>query len=84
MDIAELKPLIEDVGKTVTAIRAEVESVKQADVLSEQKLARMETDLAASLKAKQDADRAGDQHRTDADQHRYTAANDDPAVDITA
>jgi HK97 family phage major capsid protein len=58
MDIAELKPLIEDVGKTVTAIRAEVESVKQADVLSEQKLARMETDLAASLKAKQDADLA--------------------------
>jgi HK97 family phage major capsid protein len=58
MALDDLKPLIEEGNKTIAAIRAEVEGVKQADVLTEQKLARMETDLAATLKAKQDADLA--------------------------
>lgn len=53
MEVSELKPLIDEVGKTVTAIRSEVESVKSADVVFEQKLARMESDLAATLAAKQ-------------------------------
>ncbi|MCE2843399.1 MAG: phage major capsid protein, partial [Novosphingobium sp.] len=58
MAFDDLKPLIEEGNKTIAAIRAEVEGVKQADVLTEQKIARMEADLAATLKAKQDADLA--------------------------
>jgi HK97 family phage major capsid protein len=56
MALDDLKPLIEEGNKTIAAIRAEVDGVKAADVLHDQKLARMETDLAATLKAKQDAE----------------------------
>jgi HK97 family phage major capsid protein len=58
MELADLKPLIDDVGKTVTAIRAEVDSAKAADVVTEQKLAKMEADLAATFAAKQAAELA--------------------------
>lgn len=58
MAIEELKPLIEEGNKTIAAIRAEVDGIKSADVVVEQKLARMEADLAATLKAKQDAELA--------------------------
>lgn len=58
MALDDLKPLIEEGNKTIAAIRAEVDSVKAADVLTEQKLARMEADLAATLKAKQDEELA--------------------------
>jgi HK97 family phage major capsid protein len=54
MALDDLKPLIEEGNKTIAALRSEVESRKAADVVTEQKLARMETDLAATLKAKQD------------------------------
>lgn len=53
MSLEDLKPLIEEGNKTIAAIRAEVESVKAADVVSEQKLARMEASLAETLAAKQ-------------------------------
>lgn len=58
MSLDDLKPLIEEGNKTISAIRAEVDGMKAADVLSEQKLARMEADLASTLKAKQDAELA--------------------------
>lgn len=58
MALDDLKPLIEEGNKTIAAIRAEVEGVKQADVLTEQKLARMEADLATTLSAKAAADLA--------------------------
>lgn len=55
MDTMELKTLIEDGNKTITALRAEVESIKSADVVSAEKLARMEFDLAKTFEAKQAA-----------------------------
>jgi HK97 family phage major capsid protein len=58
MALDDLKPLIEEGNKTIAAIRAEVDSVKAADVVTEQKLARMEADLAATLSAKAAADLA--------------------------
>jgi len=58
MSLDDLKPLIEEGNKTIEAIRAEVKSVKEADVLSDQKMARMEADLAATFKAKQDIELA--------------------------
>lgn len=58
MSLEDLKPLIEEGNKTIAAIRSEVESVKAADVVTGQKLARMEDDLAATLKAKHDAELA--------------------------
>jgi HK97 family phage major capsid protein len=58
MSLEDLKPLIEAGNKTIEAIRAEVAGIKSADALTEQKLARMEADLAATLKAKQDAELA--------------------------
>lgn len=54
----ELKPLIEQGNKLIEGIRSEVEGIKSADVLTEQKLTRMETELAAALKAKQDVELA--------------------------
>ena len=54
MALDDLKPLIEEGNKTIAAIRAEVDGVKAADVLTEQKLVRMEASLAETLKAKQD------------------------------
>ena len=56
MALEELKPLIEEGNRKIEAIRSEVESRKSADVLAEQKLAKMETDLAATLAAKQALD----------------------------
>lgn len=58
MSLDDLKPLIEAGNKTIEAIRAEVDGIKSADVLVEQKLSRMEADLASTLKAKQDAELA--------------------------
>jgi HK97 family phage major capsid protein len=55
MSLEELKPLIEEGNKTIAAIRAEVEGVKSADVVTEQKLARMQEDLAKQFKSEQDA-----------------------------
>jgi HK97 family phage major capsid protein len=55
MALDELKPLIEEGNKKIEAIRAEVESRKGADVVTEQKLTKMEADLATQLKAEQDA-----------------------------
>lgn len=58
MAFDELKALIEEGNKTIAAIRTEVEGVKSADVLHAEKLSKLETDLAATLKAKQDAELA--------------------------
>jgi chromosome segregation ATPase len=54
----ELKTLIEDGNKTITALRAEVDSIKSEDVVSSEKLAKIEADLAANLSAKQEAELA--------------------------
>ena len=54
----ELKPLIEQGNKLIEGIRAEVDGIKSADVLTDQKIARMEGDLAIALKAKQDVELA--------------------------
>lgn len=54
----DLKTLIEEGNKTIAALRGEVDSIKSADVVQREKLARMETELAATLKAKQDAELA--------------------------
>ena len=54
----DLKALIEEGNKTITALRGEVESVKSQDVVQKEKIARIEADLAATLKAKQDAELA--------------------------
>jgi len=56
MALEELKPLIEEGNRKIEAIRTEVESRKSADFLAEQKLAKMEADLAATLAAKQAID----------------------------
>lgn len=54
----DLKTLIEEGNKTIAALRQEVESVKSDDVVQKEKLARIENDLAATLKAKQDEELA--------------------------
>ena len=54
----DLKTLIEEGNKTITALRSEVESVKSQDVVHKEKISRIETDLAATLKAKQDEELA--------------------------
>lgn len=53
LDGMELKALIEEGNKTITALRVEVEGIRKSDVLSETKLAKMEADLAATLAARQ-------------------------------
>lgn len=58
MAMEELKALIEEGNKTIVALRAEVEQVKSHDVVQAEKLARIEKDLADTLKAKQDAELA--------------------------
>jgi HK97 family phage major capsid protein len=55
MELNDLKPLIEEGNKKIAEIRSEVESRKSHDVVTEQKLAKMEADLAVQLKAEQDA-----------------------------
>lgn len=58
MALDDLKPLIEEGNKAIYALRTEFEGRKAADVLVEQKQARMEADLAAALKSKQDLELA--------------------------
>lgn len=58
MALDDLKPLIEEGNKTIVALRGEVESMKSADAVQREKIARMEADLAANFKAKQDAEMA--------------------------
>lgn len=58
MALEELKPLIEEGNKTIVALRAEVEGMKSADVVQADKIAKIQTDLAATLKAKQDVELA--------------------------
>jgi HK97 family phage major capsid protein len=55
MELNDLKPLIEEGNKKIAEIRSEVESRKSHDVVTEQKLSKMEADLAVQLKAEQDA-----------------------------
>jgi HK97 family phage major capsid protein len=55
MALDELKPLIEEGNRKIEAIRSEVESQKAADVVTEQKMAKMQADLAVQLKSEQDA-----------------------------
>lgn len=52
MPLDDLKPLIEEGNRTIAALRAEVEQKKAADVLTTEKVARIETDLASTLSAK--------------------------------
>lgn len=52
----EITALIEAGNKTIEAIRAEVDGLKSADVISSEKIARMEADLARALSAKQAAE----------------------------
>lgn len=52
-DIDEIKGLIEAGNKTIEAIRTDVDAVKSEDALAKEKLAKMETDLAGTLAAKQ-------------------------------
>lgn len=56
MALDDLKTLIEEGNKTITALRSEVDGMKSADVLQTEKLARIEKDLADNFKAKQDAE----------------------------
>lgn len=58
MALEELKPLIEEGNKIISALRGEVESVKSQDVVHSEKIARIEADLAAALSAKQAAELA--------------------------
>lgn len=55
-DMTELKALVEEGNKTITALRDEVEATKAADVVQQEKVARIEKDLAATLAEKQKAD----------------------------
>ncbi|WP_347140813.1 phage major capsid protein [Paracoccus sp. SSK6] len=48
----ELKTLIEQGNATIAALRTEVEGLKSADIVSETKLAKMESDLAKTLSEK--------------------------------
>lgn len=56
MDAAELKTLIEDGNKTIAALRSEVDGLKKADALDQEKIAKIEKDLAGSLAAKAQAE----------------------------
>lgn len=58
MATEELKSLIEEGNKTIASLRSEVDEMKSADVLSAEKIARIETDLAATLAEKQAAEMA--------------------------
>ena len=52
MELSDLKPLIDEGNKTIAALRAEMDTKKAADVVSTEKLARIETDLAKTLSEK--------------------------------
>lgn len=55
MAFDDLKPLIEEGNKKIADIRSEIDTVKKADVVFEEKMTRMQADLAAQLKSEQDA-----------------------------
>jgi len=91
MSLDDLKPLIEEGNKTIAAIRSEVESVKSQDVVFEQKLSKMEADLAATLKAKADAELAQkalerrlEEIETKGNRPGSTAANQQAAEELKA
>ena len=52
MALDDLKPLIEEGNRTITALRGEVESMKSADGLQKDKVARIEADLAKTMSEK--------------------------------
>jgi HK97 family phage major capsid protein len=56
MALDDLNALVLEGNKTITALRAEVDGMKSADVLQTEKVARMEVDLAKTLAAKQSAE----------------------------
>jgi HK97 family phage major capsid protein len=56
MALDDLKPLIEEGNKTIAALRGEIDGMKSQDVVRSEKIARMESDLAATLAAKQAAE----------------------------
>lgn len=68
MDMAELKNLVEDGNKTITALRSEVESLKKkTDGYDEQKIGKIEKDLADTLSQKSalEAQLAAEKKRVD-------------------
>lgn len=56
MALDDLKPLIDEGNKIITALRGEVEGMKSQDIVQKEKLARIEADLASTFAAKQSAD----------------------------
>lgn len=58
MAFDEIKTLVEQGNKTIEALRAEVDGLKSEDATSKEKIGKMEADLAATFKAKQDAELA--------------------------
>jgi len=56
MALDDLKPLIEEGNKAIAAIRADFDKKSAEDALDKEKLEKMEADLAANLKARQDAE----------------------------
>lgn len=53
MALEELKPLVEEGNKAIAALRAEMEGRKSADIVTDEKVARIQADLAESIKGKQ-------------------------------
>ncbi len=56
MEQEELIRLAKEANQMTAALRSEIDGLKSADVVQTEKVARMESELAASLKAKQDAE----------------------------
>lgn len=56
MALDDVKALIEQGNKTIEALRADVDELKNGDVVSVEKFTKMEGELAETLKAKQDAE----------------------------
>ncbi|MGR3749583.1 phage major capsid protein [Paracoccus sp. (in: a-proteobacteria)] len=52
MEATELKTLIEKGNETIAALRSEVDGMKSADVVSQDKIARIEADLTKTLSEK--------------------------------
>lgn len=68
MDTGELKTLLDDGNKVIAALRSEVDGLKKKDVLDEEKIGRIEKDLAEALSARQkaEAELKADRERMDA------------------
>lgn len=81
MALDELKPLIEQGNREIEALRAEVSGMKSADVVAAEKVARIEADLAATLKAKQDAELAIEAMKRRIDEVETKAARPGKAAD---